>query len=107
MANSSRAKKDEALEAVLAALRRYQEDHPRAQTKAYRHNSVAIRVRITDPDFAALDNFQRHDLVWKYLDPLSEEVLNQISMLLLLAPAEVKRSLANMDFDDPLPSAIK
>jgi stress-induced morphogen len=106
MGKSSRTKKDDALEAIAAALSRYQEDHPRAHTKAYRHNSVAIRVRITDPDFAAMDKFQRHDLVWKYFDPLSEETVNQISMLLLLSPAEVKRSLANMDFDDPLPSTI-
>jgi hypothetical protein len=107
MAKAGRNKKDEALDAVDEALARYRDDHPDAQTTAYRHNSVAIRIRIIDPRFATMDEFQRHDSVWRYLDPLSEEILNQISMLLLLSPEETKRSFANRDFNDPLPSPIK
>jgi len=40
------------------------------------------------------------------LGELSEEVLSQISTVLLLAPEEVKKSFANFEFDDPIMSKL-
>ena len=41
------------------------------------------------------------------LEKLPEEVQSDISMVVLLTPAETKRSLANLEFEDPSPSLIK
>jgi hypothetical protein len=46
----------------------------------------------------------RNDRVWHYLDRLGDEEQADMSRLLLLAPEEVEKSFANMDFDDPIPS---
>jgi stress-induced morphogen len=94
------------LQAVRSALARYKSAHPRAETKAYRQNSVSLRVRIVDPDFAGVDKSERHNSVWRYLDELPEDTQSQISVLLLLTPVEQKSSFANVEFDAPVPSAL-
>ena len=42
--------------------------------------------------------------MWNYFDSLSDEIQSDISMLVLLTPSEVKKSFANMEFEDPVPS---
>jgi hypothetical protein len=49
---------------------------------------------------------ERVDSVWKYFESLSDETGSDISMLVLLSPGEVKRSLGNLEFDDPVPSTL-
>jgi hypothetical protein len=49
---------------------------------------------------------ERNEVVWKYLDQLSDEDQGDISMLVLLAPDETRASLANLEFDDPIPSRL-
>jgi stress-induced morphogen len=95
---------DEILEQVIAVLRKYESDHPNAVIDLYRQNSVSIRVRIMDPAFRGMSKRQRNDLVWNYLDALPEETQGDISMLVLLTPPEVEKSMANLEFDDPVPS---
>jgi stress-induced morphogen len=106
MASKSPRQKDEVLKQVETVLEKYKADHPNAQTKAYRQNSVSVRVRIVDPEFAGTSKFHRHDAVWPYFEQLPEEIANEISMLLLLTPGERPKSLANREFDDPLPSPV-
>jgi hypothetical protein len=106
MSNRNGLQRDSALEQVQAVLAKYSSDHPRALTKAYRHNSVAIRVRIVDGGFHPTSKFDRHEALRPYLDELSEETLNEISQLLLLTPKEAKRSMASIEFDDPFPSPV-
>ena len=48
----------------------------------------------------------RNDSVWKYFEPLSDESQGDISMLVLLTPSEVKKSIANLEFEDPVPSML-
>ena len=93
-----------AVETLLREL--YQQLHPEAKIKSYRQNSAAIRVRIIDSDFRRLDRSARHNLVWNILESLPENIQSQITMLLLLTPEEVKTSIANLDFDHPLPSQL-
>jgi stress-induced morphogen len=95
---------DEILEQVIAVLRKYESDHPNAVIDLYRQNSVSIRVRIMDPAFRGMSKRQRNDLVWNYLDALPEETQGDISMLVLLTPPEVEKSMANLEFDDLVPS---
>ena len=92
------------LERALAE--RYKPRHPRAKVTVYRYNSASIRVRVIDPDFAGRTIPEREDDLWEVLDTLPEEVRSQVSMLLLLTPAESKTSMLSMEFDNPTPSKL-
>ena len=91
---------------ILDILESHKISHPGAQVASYRQNSGSIRIRIIDPDFRKLDKALRHDQVWEILEPLPEDILSQITVLLLLTPEEVKTSFANMDFENPIPSRL-
>jgi hypothetical protein len=48
---------------------------------------------------------KRHDEVSKFVqDIVGVDVIAEVSTLVLLPPAELEKSLANMVFEDPLPS---
>jgi stress-induced morphogen len=104
MSISIRGRKDEILSQVAEALEPYQEQHPQAEIVLYRQNSVSIRVRVVDPDFRGMTKQRRHTRAWRFLGTLAEETQSDISLLLLLTPDEVAKSLANFEFDDPIPS---
>ena len=104
--NISRGRPDAVLHRIIDSLRPYEADHAAAQVDLYRMNNVSVRVRIVDPDLAHLSRVQRHDLVWEYLDALPEDVLSDISMLVLLAPGEEQTSGSNLEFDDPVPQVM-
>jgi len=107
MATKITAKKpDVMLDLIALALRAYQADHPHAEVKAYRQNSVSVRLRIIDPDFLGSNRPQRSQIVWKYLDRLPDEAVADISTLLLLTPDEIENSFANMEFDKPVKSKL-
>jgi stress-induced morphogen len=91
---------------IMEALEPYQRSHPGARIRSYRQNSASIRIRIIDPDFQGMDRAERHDLVWDILESLSEDILSDITILLLLTPKEVKTSFANMDFENPIPCRL-
>lgn len=97
---------DAVTDGIVSALEAYQADHPAARIDVYRQNSVSVRVRVIDPGFADVPRSVRHDDVWKYLDRLPEEPLADLSMLVLLAPAEIEESFANVEFENPLPSHL-
>ncbi len=104
--NVPRGKSDEVIDRIIAALRPYERDRPRAEIDLYRQNSVSVRVRVVDPDFAGQGKPQRSQLAWKYLGELPEDVQGDISTILLLTPDEKKMSFANFEFDDPIPSDL-
>jgi len=101
-----RGASDDILEQVIAVLRNYEATHPDAVIDLYRQNSVSIRVRIVDPAFQGMSKKEGNDLVWDYLDTLSEDAQADISMLVLLAPKEVEKSMGNLEFEDPVPSVL-
>jgi len=89
---------------VLSALTAYEQAHPQAQIEGRRHSDVSIRLRIIDSDFQGVDRLDREPEIWQFLNKLPEEVFVNITMLLLLTPDEAKHSLANQEFDHPIPS---
>ena len=97
---------DESQERVLEALKGYEAKHPRAKLEIKRQNSVSIRIMIVDSYFKSMSRADRHDYVLKYLEELPDEVFGDITMLLLLTPEETKKSLAFMEFVDPIPSRL-
>jgi len=54
-----RGNSDGIIDQIIAALDGYEADHARAQINLYRQNSVSVRVRIVDPDFAGQGKPQR------------------------------------------------
>lgn len=95
---------DDAIAAIASALETYAADHPDAAIDLYRHDSVSVWVRVIDPAFASWHRSGRHSHVWRYLEQLPDEVLAEIGLLALVAPGE--NSLANLVYQEPLPSAL-
>lgn len=104
--NIPHGKIDATIESMIEALRAYELDHPGAQIDIYRQNSVSVRVRVIDPTFEGKTKVERNALVWTYLNTLSDDVQSDLSTLILLTPQETKSSLANFEFDDPIPSTL-
>lgn len=67
---------------------------------AYRSNNVSIRVRVIDPSFKVLSRAEREDVVVPLLKNLPQELVEDITVLLLFAPDELERSSANLDFEE-------
>ena len=97
---------DAQVQQVLDTLADFKDSHPDAQIDARRQNSVSIRVRIMDPDFEGMDWVDREPPVWKMLRTLPEDIFTNITMLLLIASEEAESSLANLEFNDPIPSRL-
>ena len=99
-------KADRIKEQVRTVLRPYEIEHPDAQIAVKRQNSVSIRVRVVDPAFEGVPREERDRDIWKLLETLPEDVFCDITVLLLLTPKEAETSLANLEFNDPLPSRL-
>lgn len=106
MSMKLRGTTDKYLEAVMEVLAKYEAQHPHAEIEGYRQNSVSLRIRIVDPDFAGVSRTDRHNTVWRILDELPEEIQSHLSTILLLTPDEKKASFASFEFDDPVPSKL-
>jgi hypothetical protein len=106
MATIIRGKADADQLALKDRLEGYEKDHPGARAELYRQNPASIRLRVIDDRFAEVPRFSRDRRLQKYLKNLDEEVQEQITMLLLLPTSELQSSMANMEFEDPIPSGL-
>ena len=97
---------DPAINQIAARLAEYEHEHPAAKTEIYRQNPVSIRIRVIDPRFAGIDRIDREEEIWRRLEALPEEVLADVTMLLVLTPAEAETSLASIEFEHPLQSRL-
>ena len=103
MAVTVRGKADKYVKRFVAALQDYVGTHPNAEVELFRANPGSIRVRIIDPDYKGLSDEEREDPVWEYLNQLPEDTVGFLSTLLLITPQEAKKSIANVDFENPIP----
>jgi stress-induced morphogen len=101
-----RGQSDLTIECIKSELERYQADHPHSKIDLYRQNPVSVRVRVVDPEFEGRSKVERSDMVWKYLENLTDDCQSDISMLVLLAPDEMEKSFSNLEFEDPIPSIL-
>jgi len=105
MAKVIRGAQDVAIKALKKALETYENRFPGASASLYRQNPGAIRIRIVDDRFAGWSRARRHDEVWELLSELvGEDAMSEVSTLLLFPKSELRSSLANMDFERPLPA---
>ena len=109
MARRASKKQDERTAAIYEALAtQFPDLDPRPKEVVYVYNPVAIRVRVVDESFAGQSYSQRHRRVMKALSPLPEEIVGDITMVLVLTPSEIEKqqSLVNLEFDDPSRSRL-
>lgn len=103
----ARKETDAVVEQIRQALTAYQRVHPRAAVTVRRLNSVAVGIRVVDPDFEGRDYLEREPEIWEILNTLPEEVFVNITLLFLYTPDEAKHSLANYyEFEHPDPSPV-
>jgi hypothetical protein len=95
---------DRAVEQIAAALEVYEHAHEEATCFVYRYNPAAIRVKIIDKTFHGLSKGERHDYAWGFLRSLPEDTLEQISVLLCLAPGE--SAPLDVEFHEPTRSYL-
>jgi stress-induced morphogen len=107
MATVTRGARDALVKKFAKILGEYERENPGAVATVYRQNSAAIRVRVVDERFARMSKPDRHDRVWRFIsDRLSDDEIQELSILLLLSPAEQRSSFLNAEFDDPVPSSL-
>ena len=87
-------------------MEEYAAAHPNAQIEVKRQNSVSVRIRIIDPEFASKSRADREEEVWPALKDLPEETLSEVTVLLLLTEEEAEKSFASLDFDNPIRSRL-
>ena len=105
MATIVRGDSDAAVQALKNALDAYESAHPGAQAALYRHNPASIRLRVIDRRFEGMAKSRRHAEVWDFLaGHVPEDTLADVSLVLTVAPAELKISFANLEFEDPVTS---
>ncbi len=105
MSEIVRGERDGAVEALKQAMDEYEAAHPGAVANLYRQNVASIRIRVVDPRFKKMSRPDRHDELYDFLaDRVSNDVLNELSILLPLAPSEQPSSFMNFEFDEPVPS---
>jgi len=107
MSRVIRGERDERVMALKSALDAYEAAHPGSEARLYRQNPGSVRVRVIDGRFEAMTRSERHDELWAFLaDQVGSEVMEEVSQLLGLAPAETGESLANLDFEQSLKSQL-
>ena len=107
MATIVRGTPDAPVESLKAALDEYEAQHRGAEASLYRQNRASIRLRVVDRRFAGMSKSRRHAEVWDFLQPrVGEDVLSDVSLVLAVTPDELGSSLANQEFDHPIPSRL-
>jgi hypothetical protein len=107
MATVVRGNADAEVQALKDGLDAYEAEHPGAEASLYRHNPASIRLRVIDRRFEGMTKSRRHSDVWDFLaGRVNEDTLADVSQLLTLAPAELKMSFANFEFEDPILSKL-
>ncbi|HXG09901.1 MAG TPA: hypothetical protein VNK04_08945 [Gemmataceae bacterium] len=97
---------DKVLKQIVGALEEYAATHPKADIETYRPFPAAVRIRVIDPGFKGVRRSKREDELWAYLEKLPEEVVSEITLVLMYTPAEAKKSFANKEFENSIPSRI-
>ncbi len=107
MATITQGNIDAEVQAFKEALDAYEAAHPGAQAALYRKNSASIRLRVIDRRFEGMTKSRRHADVWDFLaGRVPDDMLADVSLVLTVAPAEIKNSIANFEFEQPTSSNL-
>jgi stress-induced morphogen len=105
---TAKKKQDRDSKQLAKILREYYiPAHPNATLDVYRYNSASIRLRVIDPDFAGTSLIERDDEIWAVMrERLPEDIISQLTVILLVTPTEAKKSIMNEEFEHPTPSHL-
>lgn len=106
MARIDRSEKpDSQVQQVLDVLAEYERDHPDALIEARRTGYDFIHVRIIDPNFERIERSKlRKDTIWPlFYEKLPDEIISDITRVILVTPEEAPHNGSSIEFDDPLP----
>ena len=107
MAKITQGNTDDQVQALKDALEAYEAQYPGADAALYRQNSASIRMRVIDRRFEGMTRSRRHAHVWDFLAArVPEDTLADVSLVLTVAPAELRDSFANFEFERPIPSRL-
>jgi len=81
-------------------------DSPKDFPRAYRYSPVSIRARIVDDRFRGKNKSEREKMVLPLIRSLPDEIQQDLTILLLLAPGELEDSLMNREYERPTPSLL-
>lgn len=98
--------RDKCLRQLVGVLEEFDKRHPKSEIDAYRYSDVSVRVRIVSPHFKGQSRAEREEEIWELLSHIPEDVVAELSLLLLLAPEEKAKSLANFEFENPTPLEV-
>jgi hypothetical protein len=94
---------DATVQSIKSALDAYEAQHPGAQVSLYRQNAASVRMRVIDHSFEAMTKSRRHAHVWNFLTShVPEDNLADVSLVLTVAPAELRNSFANFEFESQI-----
>jgi stress-induced morphogen len=107
MATITQGISDKEVQALKDALDAYESEHIGAEAALYRQNSASIRLRVVDRRFEGMTKSRRHADVWDFLAArVPEDTLADVSLVLTVAPAELRNSFANFEFESPISSGL-
>jgi stress-induced morphogen len=107
MATIVQGNTDEIVKTLKDALDAYEAEHPGAEATLYRQNSASIRLRVIDRRFEGMTKSRRHSDIWEFLAAhVPEDALSDVSVVLAVAPAELRSSLMNLEFENPTQSLL-
>ena len=105
MARIDRSKTpDSQVQQVLDVLVEYEQDHPDALIEARRTGYDFIHVRIIDKALKTMNRVERSDKIWPlFFEKLPDEIIQDITRVILVTPEEAPHNGSSIEFDDPLP----
>ena len=105
MATVTRGPVDPIVQDLKAALETYEAAHPSAESSLYRQNAGSVRVRMMDRRFEGMSKSRRDNEVREFLAArVPEDTVAEVSQVLTVAPAELRTSFANFEFEQPIPT---
>jgi len=106
MSKNARKATDEATKRVQVLAECWLKGHgfERAKVEVYRRMpGRSIRVRVVDRQFSGKLLIDRDRMTQGFLGDVPEEIDQEITLVLLLGPDELKKDLMNAEFDNPTP----
>jgi len=107
MARIARGAHDPVVDALLGALNDYEGQFSGSEGSSTVRIPAPFACESSTAALPGMPRSRRHDDVWQFLSQrLDEDVMSEVSTLLLLPPAELGRPWRNMEFEDPVPSSL-
>ena len=104
----SKKNRDTAVEEIRTALEKgYKTAHTDASIDVRRYSEWSIHIRIIDPGVKITNVTDRDSEAWDALEAaVSEDTLQQVSVLFIISPKQTKTSGMNFEFENPTPSRL-